>query len=129
MVGHKAFIKHKSISPDQVHSRIGNAEPFMILGDVGVQNAVLPDHATLFVREEVIGNVVFFYKLSENVLRVRTNGENPDIVAVKRLQVALQLDELRLAESSPRGASVKQNERLACAPDIREANEIPEMIR
>ena len=101
----------------------------MIFGYTGIQNAKLPDHATLFVREEGIGNVVFLCELAQNVLRVRTNGEDPDIVAIKRLQVALQLDQLRLAESSPRGASEEQDERLTLAPGLREADGSPEMIR
>jgi hypothetical protein len=82
-----------------------------------------------FVRKEGIGNIVFLCELLENIQRVRADGKNLDTVAVERLQIALQLDQLRLAESSPGGASVKQNECLVRASDSREANEIFELIR
>jgi hypothetical protein len=97
--------------------------------DVGVEDAEPLDHATVGVREQGVGNAVLAGELSEDVRRVIADGKRLDPVPVERLQVTLQLDELRLAEPSPRGASVKQKKCLVSAPGLGEAHDIPGLVR
>ena len=100
----------------------------MVVGDTGVQDAEVADHAADFVREERVGDPVFGREVAQDILGVIADGEDLYAVAVEGLQVPLQLDELRLAGRSPGGASVKENQRPVAAAGLREPDMAPRLV-
>ena len=68
---------------------------------MGVEDAEPLDHAAVDVGEQRVGDAVLSRELSEDVQEIIADGKWLDPVPGERLQVPLQLDELRLAEPSP----------------------------
>jgi hypothetical protein len=88
-----------------------NAIRWIILRNTRIQDTQLPNQPAAIVRKQRIPDVVLVRELLQNANGIRTNGENTNSLLFEVFQILLQLDQLRLAESSPRGAPMKQNQR------------------
>jgi hypothetical protein len=101
----------------------------VLFGYVGVKDAELSDHEAVFIREKGIADAMPLGELKEDVLRVVADGEDLDAVTTERFLVALQLDELRLAEASPGRASVKHDQCAVGVSGLAETDQIAELVR
>ncbi len=97
----EGLLEHESVRTQHVGAGIRHAVPLMVPGDVGVEDAEPLDHAAVDVGEQRVGDAVLSRELSEDVQEIIADGKWLDPVPGERLQVPLQLDELRLAEPSP----------------------------
>ena len=67
-------------------------------------------------------------EVAQDLLGIIADGNDFYAVAVEGHQVALQLNELRLARRSPGGASVKEDQCTLATPSIGKAYEVSELV-
>ena len=75
-----------------------------------VQHPQLPDDLAALVGEQREGDAVGTGKAGQHVHRVVADAKDGDVVPREVGQVPLQFDQLRLAERSPRGTAVKDDQ-------------------
>jgi hypothetical protein len=81
-----------------------------------VDEAEAPDDVAPLVREQRKRDTVLVGEGPKHRHGIVAQGEEGDARGFERGQYLLQLDQLRLAEGSPVGAAVEDDERLAVAP-------------
>ena len=75
-----------------------------------VQHPQLPDDLAALVGEQREGDAVGTGKAGQHVHRVVADAKDGDVVPREVGQVPLQFDQLRLAERSPRGTAVEDDQ-------------------
>ena len=100
----------------------------MILRHVGIQDAKVPDDAAAGVGEQGVGDAVAIGKALQDVWWIGTDGEDGDVVLLEGFQVPVQLDQLRLTESSPGRASVEEDDGLSVSPDLGVVDRVAELV-
>jgi hypothetical protein len=97
--------------------------------DVFVEQAKGADRLTPFVGEEGICNAVFCRERRQYVYRIIADGKKANSCAFEVRQTALQLNELRLAEGSPGGATMEDHQGTMLASESVQINEMAMLIR
>ena len=128
MVGDEVFVEDPSLFVQQIHAGEGDTIPVMIFGDVGIADTECVDDDTADVGQQVVLDAEVLGETGQQVRWIRADGVDLDAFAKEGGMLALQLDQLRLAEASPGGGAIEQDQRSCLWRAVGEARELPARV-
>jgi hypothetical protein len=133
----EALLHHAALLVEEERARIGHPPVVVLLGnpvdgmmriDVFVEQAKGADRLAPLIGKEGIFDAVFCRKPSQHVHRIIADRKEGYMGTLEVGETALQLNELCLAEWSPRGAAIEDHQSAMIASSLVQIDEIAMLI-